>query len=102
MKFFWKTAVMAAFVFSAAVSFGQLTPEQAISRRNISDIRFSPDGQQIAIAVTDPPKGNTRTTHIWMMDVTTHELRQFTNSTKSESSPRWSAHWAEEHWLRGS
>ena len=90
MKRFWMVVILAALTFSAAVTFGQLTPEQSISRRNISDIRFSPDGQRIALAITEPPKGSTRTTHIWMFTVGTRELLQFTNSTKSESSPRWS------------
>src|SRR5262249_40212262 len=83
-------AILATLLFSASIAFGQLTPEQTLNRRNISDIRFSPDGQRIALAITEPPKGNTRITHIWMMTVSPRELRQFTNSTKSESSPRWS------------
>lgn len=68
----------------------QLTPEQAIARRQLSDVRISPDGQRVCFVASDPPKGSTRTRHIWMFNVRSREVRQFTNSSKSEYSPRWS------------
>ena len=68
----------------------QLTPEQAISRRQLSDVRISPDGQRVCFVVSEPPKGAARGRHIWMLDVRSRELTQFTNSSKSEYSPRWS------------
>ena len=67
-----------------------LTPQQAINTRNISDLHFSPDGARLAFVVTEPVKGATRARHIWMLDVVTRELRQFTSSAKSEDTPRWS------------
>jgi Tol biopolymer transport system component len=35
-------------------------------------------------------KGTTRARHIWLLDVKTKEVRQFTNSSKTEDTPRWS------------
>src|SRR6516165_4020220 len=54
----------------------QLTAEKLLSVRTISDVRFSPDGQQVAFVVTEPVKGTTRARHIWMLDVKTREVRQ--------------------------
>jgi dipeptidyl aminopeptidase/acylaminoacyl peptidase len=67
-----------------------LTAQQAINTHGISDLHFSPDGTHVAMTVSEPPKGTTRLTHIWMLTVATKELRQFTASSKSEDSPRWS------------
>jgi dipeptidyl aminopeptidase/acylaminoacyl peptidase len=69
----------------------QLTPEQAIARRQLSDVRISPDGERVCFVVSEPPKGTTRSRHIWMLNGRSRELRQFTNSSKSEYSPRWSS-----------
>lgn len=68
----------------------QLMPQQALSVRQISDPRFSPDSTRVAFTVTDPPKGTGRNSDIWILDVKTGENVQFTNAPKSDSSPRWS------------
>ena len=68
----------------------QLTPAQLLNSRSISDLRFSPNGEHVAFVVSEPVKGTTRARHIWLFSVLTKELRQFTNSPKSEDSPRWS------------
>jgi len=68
----------------------QLTPAQLLNARTISDLRFSPDGDHVAFVVTEPVKGMTRARHIWMLDVQTKQVRQFTNSAKTEDTPRWS------------
>jgi dipeptidyl aminopeptidase/acylaminoacyl peptidase len=68
----------------------QVTPERLLSVRGISDLHFSPDGEHVAFVVTEPVKGTTRPRHIWMLDVKTKEVRQFTNSSKNEDTPRWS------------
>jgi dipeptidyl aminopeptidase/acylaminoacyl peptidase len=67
-----------------------LTPEIAISLRAESDLRFSPDGRRVAFVVPDALKGTARKRHIWVLDVPTRQVRQFTFSDKSEFSPRWS------------
>lgn len=66
-----------------------LTTQQALQMHSISDLHFSPDGVHLAFVVSEPPKGAERAQHVWMLDVKTHELRQFTNSAKSDSHPRW-------------
>jgi dipeptidyl aminopeptidase/acylaminoacyl peptidase len=80
----------ALLVMLPAASFAQLKPDQTLNRRPISDLRFSPDGNRVAFTVSEPPKGTNRSRHIWILDVRTRELRQFTNSVKSEFLPRWS------------
>lgn len=67
-----------------------LTPEASLNLRRISDLHFSPDGTRLAFVVTEPPKGEERRSHIWILDNKTSGVRQFTYSPKSESSPRWS------------
>ena len=80
----------ALLVLIPAVSFAQLKPEQTLNRRPISELRFSPDGSRVAFTVSEPPKGASRSRHIWILDVGTREVHQFTNSAKSEFAPRWS------------
>lgn len=67
-----------------------LTPEAALNLRAISDLQFSPDGGRVAFVVAEPPKGERRARHIWVFEKKTGAARQFTFSTKDESSPRWS------------
>jgi dipeptidyl aminopeptidase/acylaminoacyl peptidase len=76
-------------ILFAAGLFAQLTPEEALKTRRITDLNFSPDGSRLACVVSEFPKGPTPESHIWMLDVPTGEFRQFTFSPKSESSPRW-------------
>lgn len=70
--------------------FAQLKPEQTLDRRQVSEVRFSPDGARVAFTVSEPPKGSSRSRHIWMTQVGSAEAHQYTNSLKSEFSPRWS------------
>jgi dipeptidyl aminopeptidase/acylaminoacyl peptidase len=67
-----------------------LTPALSLTLRRPTDLQFSPDGARLAFVVDEPPEGTSRQRHIWMLDVQRRELRQFTQSPKSESSPRWS------------
>jgi dipeptidyl aminopeptidase/acylaminoacyl peptidase len=67
-----------------------LTPASFLEWRDVQDPQFSPDGARVAFVVSDPPKGEKRTSHIWLYDKGSNEARQFTYSEKSESSPRWS------------
>ncbi|HEX9425112.1 MAG TPA: S9 family peptidase [Pyrinomonadaceae bacterium] len=89
MKIHW--VITAAFLLLIpGASFAQLKPEQTLNRRPISELRFSPDGNRVAFTVSEPPKGANRSRHIWILDVRTREVSQFTNSAKSEFAPRWS------------
>jgi len=67
-----------------------LTPAMSLTLRRPADLQFSPDGSRLAFVVQEPPQGTNRQRHIWMLDVRRRTLRQFTQSEKSESSPRWS------------
>src|SRR5262249_33957381 len=53
-------------------------------------LEFSPDGARLAFVVTEPPKGDQRQRHIWLLDPATGAARQVTYSEKAESSPKWS------------
>jgi dipeptidyl aminopeptidase/acylaminoacyl peptidase len=67
-----------------------LTPEASLNLRTIADLQFSPDGSRLAFVVSEPPKGERRTRHIWLYDKQSGAIRQFTYSAKTETSPRWS------------
>jgi dipeptidyl aminopeptidase/acylaminoacyl peptidase len=68
----------------------QLTPEQALSVRQISDPHFSIDGSRVAFTVAEPAKGSDVNRDVWVLDVKTGDVLRFTNASKSDSSPRWS------------
>ena len=67
-----------------------LTPEASLNLRNISDLQFSPDGNQLAFVVTEPAKGERSARHIWIYEKQSGAIRQFTFSANSEFLPRWS------------
>jgi len=67
-----------------------LTPEALLSLRHLSSPEFSPDGTRVAFVVNEPAKGDRRTGHLWLFDVSNSSFRQLTYSEKSESSPKWS------------
>jgi dipeptidyl aminopeptidase/acylaminoacyl peptidase len=76
---------------SIAESTGKpLTPEIAISRWSISDLRLSPDGTRLAMVVTEPIKGSDQRRNIWIYEIAGRQLIRFTASVKSDSRPRWS------------
>ena len=72
-----------------AGAFAQLTPEQALSVRQISDPHFSPDGSRVAFTVAEPPKGTEPNRDVWVLDVRSGDVLQYTNAPKSDTSPRW-------------
>jgi dipeptidyl aminopeptidase/acylaminoacyl peptidase len=67
-----------------------LTPEKALKVRDLSDLRYSPDGKRVAFTVREAPNGRSTPRHIWVYDTATREPRQWTFSAKSEHEPRWS------------
>ena len=67
-----------------------LTPEASLNLRSISDLQFSPDGSRLVFVVTEPAKGERRARHVWLYEKSSGTTRQFTYSSKSEFSPRWS------------
>src|SRR5260370_532248 len=67
-----------------------LTCEQSLKVRDLSELRFSPDGKRVAFTVREAPTGRSTLRHIWVYDTILGEARQWTFSTKSEHDPRWS------------
>jgi dipeptidyl aminopeptidase/acylaminoacyl peptidase len=78
-----------------------LTPEASLNIHFLSDLQLSPDGSRLAFVVSEPPKGERRAQHIWIYDKTTNTARQFTYSSKSDTSPRWSPDGAKLAFLSG-
>lgn len=68
----------------------RLTSEQAVAVHRLGDLRWSPDNNFLALTVTEPAKGSSRLSHIWLYSAASKTLRQLTYSPKSESHPRWS------------
>lgn len=75
---------------SPAESPRALTPELIWARKSISDLQLSPDGSRLAMVVSEPVIGSETRRNIWMYELSTRKLRQFTSSAKPESRPRWS------------
>jgi len=67
-----------------------LAPEQVLKRRGISDLQLSPDETKIAFVVTEPVRGTEQRRNIWLCDLKSKELRQFTTSEKTDNLPRFS------------
>ena len=90
--------ILAAFVFIAfsAPAYCQtkqeLTPEQlVVTKRLLNGVQISPDGERIAVVVTDPQRARGPVnSHIWEWQNSSRELRQLTKSEKAEGYPRWS------------
>lgn len=85
---FLPTALLCVCALQAA---GRLTIDQAIDIREPADLQSSPDGKRVAFTVQEPPAPTKPAQrHIWMLQTDSRELRQWTNSAKSEHTPRWS------------
>lgn len=82
-------AVVAMTIAAAGAAQTPLTPEQALDRRTIGELDFSPDGAAVAFTVAEPVKGTARARSVWMLDVASGRTRQLTFSGKNDSSPRW-------------
>ena len=66
-----------------------LTPERAVKLRRPSALHFSPDGARL-ICVVSEFRESAMVWHLWLLEMSRGELRQFTFSQKSERSPQWS------------
>jgi len=86
-----------AFLFANTNLFAQnkqnpLTIEKALSLHyRVSNPSISPDEKRIAFVVTEPIKGDTPPNKdIWMYEIGTNKLFQYTRSPKSDNTPKWS------------
>ena len=90
-----KASIILLFCFSLS-SFSQikddsLTIAKLVSRFRISAVRISPDEKRVAFVVTEPVKGNLPpNSDIWIYEIQSKELYQFTRSPKSDYYPQWS------------
>jgi dipeptidyl aminopeptidase/acylaminoacyl peptidase len=84
-----RTALLLIFASLAAAQ-TPLTPAQTLRIRNISNLKFSTNGGFLAFDVREPVNGATSSTHIWVLNVKTGDLRQWTMSAKNETNPEWS------------
>ncbi len=66
-----------------------LTPELIWTRKSISDLQLSPDGSRLAMVVSEPVLGSETRRNIWLYDISTRRLRQFTASAKPDGRPRF-------------
>ena len=73
-----------------AMGAAELTPEQAIQVRRVSDLQLSPDGSRVAFVVTEPPVGDRQNRDIYVLEVAGKQVHRFTTSPKPDRSPRWS------------
>ena len=67
-----------------------LTPEMVLNRWSTGDLWFSPDGNRVAMVVSEPAKASGQRRNIWVYDIEASSLRQFTASAKADTHPRWS------------
>ncbi len=67
-----------------------LTAERVHRRWDLDELLFSPDGQKLVFTVSGPGEGIAIRRNIWMLDVQTRDLRQYTRSSKTDRHPRWS------------
>ncbi len=86
---------LAAVLFCFLVTHAQtITPEDILSIRELSDIRLSPDGKQVAFVITEPAATSTqpRASNIWTMPVDgSQSPRLLTPGLSNTGSPRWSS-----------
>lgn len=65
--------------------------ETALSSYTPGAPLISPDGSKAIVPVRQVGKGaGLPVSHLWLLDIPTKSIRQFTSSSKGESSPKWS------------
>ncbi len=88
------TSVLLLYTFcavgTAQDNSGLLMPEQTLYAKRIGDIHFSPDSERVAFVVSERFPNNRFNSDIWIYNLQTKKLRQFTTDAKTNNSPRWS------------
>ena len=67
-----------------------LTAERAERRWGLDELAFSPDETRVVFSVETPIEGPAFSSNMWVLEVGTRKLRQFTFSSSREGHPRWS------------
>ena len=60
----------------APLALAQITADQTMKARELSDPRFSPAGARVAVVVRDPFTARFAVRHIWVYDVASREMRR--------------------------
>ena len=60
-----------------------------LQQYRLSEAVVSPDGQRVAIVVTEPIEGDQKRSSIWLYERTSNVFRRLTTAGKIDSSPRW-------------
>jgi dipeptidyl aminopeptidase/acylaminoacyl peptidase len=68
-----------------------VVPEDLLSLRDVSDVRLSPSGAQLAFMLSSIEKLSGREySNIWIASIADGSLKQLTNGVVNDSMPRWS------------
>ena len=67
-----------------------LAASRAERRWGLDELEFSPDGTRVVFSVETPIEGPAFSRNMWVLEVGTRKLRQFTFSSSREGHPRWS------------
>ena len=67
-----------------------LTAARAVRRWGLDELRFAPDRTRLVFSVGTPIEGPAFSSNLWLLEVSTRQLRQFTFSSSREIHPRWS------------
>jgi len=92
---FLSLTITAVFFFTGILAAQVITPEDVLTIRELTDVKLSPDGKQIAFVVTEPndPKlpREPRVTNIWVVPVDGREPpRPLIAGLKNAIAPHWS------------
>ena len=69
----------------------RITPEDLIEIKFVNDPEISPDGRRVIFAVKTIDEGKNRyLSHLFMGEVETGKVWQFTHGACSDTGPRWS------------
>lgn len=90
LKTKWHLFTILLFSYCTAVAQTVLAPELLLERYGLSDIKWSEDGQRLAVVVTEPVTEADQPQHIWTYDAKEDLFRQLTASGKRNYHPRWS------------
>ncbi len=84
-----RAALLFLLVTAGAVEAAQLTPANALDRRQISELALSPAADRLAFTVSELRDGRF-TDDIWTLDLESGATRRLTDSPASDRLPRWS------------
>ncbi len=62
---------------------------ELLQQYRLGEAVVSPDGQRVAVVVTEPIKGDQKRSSIWLYERASNVFRRLTTAGKIDSSPRW-------------